>query len=89
MRKRMTKEEKRAWYLAHTTGNRNEIEQSKRCGCVACTRTFDANDVVDYLKDRQGETAVCPRCMIDAVIGDACGVKLTRKLLDKLNKEWF
>jgi len=85
----MTREERRAWYVAHVTANRKEIEQSEKCGCASCVRIFDASEVEKYVKDRQGDTAICPYCMVDAVIGDACGEELTEKMLDELNREWF
>jgi len=85
----MTGKEKRDWYLTHVTANKSEIKKSKRCGCVSCTRMFDASEVEDYVKDKRGDTAICPYCMVDAVIGDACGIELTQELLDELNEEWF
>lgn len=44
---------------------------------------------MDFIKDGEGETALCPYCGIDAVIGDGCGLTLDEKILKELNKIWF
>jgi len=36
-----------------------------------------------------GETAICPRCSIDSVIGDASGLPVTKEFLKEMNKHWF
>ena len=71
----------------HTINNRGEIESSNNCGCISCRRIFPASEVEDYI-DR-GATAMCPYCDIDAVIGDASGIKITNELLAELNKKYF
>ena len=70
-----------------TLGNRKEIAKSSMCGCISCRTIFAATEVVDYID--AGLTALCPRCGIDAVIGDAAGVELTAELLAAMNKKYF
>jgi len=77
------------WYLERTTANRAEIEHSKQCGCVSCLKIFDASEVVNYIHDKSGDTALCPYCFTDAVIGDACGTPIKRYRLKVLNMKWF
>ena len=43
------------------------LEKSKFCGCYRCLKIFDFNQIVKYLDENQ--TAVCPYCKIDAVLG--------------------
>ena len=71
----------------HTLNNRMEISKSSRCGCISCRTIFAATEVVDYID--AGQTALCPECGIDAVIGDATGVELTAELLATMNKKYF
>lgn len=71
----------------HSAHNRSEIERSKQCGCFNCSRIFNASEVVDYIDN--DETALCPHCSFNSVIGDASGIEITTKLLEKMNKYWL
>lgn len=71
----------------HTFHNRQEISRSKICGCIACCAIFSAIEVDEYIDDNQ--TVLCPRCMVDAVIGDAAGYKLSKNFLTELNQTFF
>ena len=71
----------------HSSLNRVEIEQSRRCGCFSCGRVFDTTEVEEYTDD--GETALCPYCSVDSVIGDASGIELNPRLLNELNQMYF
>lgn len=35
------------------------------------------------------ETAVCPHCGIDAVIGEGSGYPITKQFLEKMKQYWF
>jgi hypothetical protein len=35
------------------------------------------------------QTALCPRCGIDSVIGDKAGFPITPEFLDEMNRTWF
>jgi hypothetical protein len=50
---------------------------------------FRPMEIEDYIKDRDGLTAICPYCSVDAVIGDASGMKMTKKNLKRLHRIWF
>ena len=79
----MTKEEIES-AAKHSLNNRDEIEHSKMCGCYYCRRTFPASLIgfQDYIG---GEwTALCPFCSVDAVIGDASGVPINKKVLTEI-----
>lgn len=58
----------------HSWKHRAEIESSRICGCFFCLNTFPPNDVFEWIDD--GRTAMCPKCGIDAVIGDASGLPI-------------
>ncbi len=71
----------------HSSNHRAEIEASRQCGCFCCRKIFPATDIVDYVDG--GETALCPNCDTDAVIGDASGHTLTPELLEEMNRVYF
>ena len=61
------------------------------CGCFSCMETFDAATISEWI-DGPGPaaTALCPKCGIDSVIGDASGLPVTdAAFLDKMNSHWF
>ena len=72
---------------SHTLRNRQEVLASVNCGCIACLCLFPASDVVAWAD--KGETAICPFCGIDAVLGDATGWGITPELLAELNEVYF
>ena len=71
----------------HSLRNRAEIEKSEKCGCFSCVEIFDASEVQSWADNN--ETAVCPYCGIDAVIGDASGVQLSEELLNQMYEKYF
>lgn len=60
--------------------NRKLIEQSKLCCCYDCKRIFAPQDINEWI----GDTAVCPYCGMDTVVGDAAGFKIDKEFLRKL-----
>lgn len=72
--------------------NRTEIGSSSICGCFHCCKSFAAKDVVTWIKERKGgdDTAMCPHCGIDSVIGDASGYPVTDdEFLHQMKAYWF
>jgi len=77
----------------HSSSNKQEIKSSKKCGCFFCCEIYDASDVVNFIEanndcDRLG-TAICPKCGIDSVIGDASGIEITPEFMRKMHEHWF
>lgn len=76
----------------HSDHNRTELEDSEVCGCFYCLRIFDPKEIVEWI-DRSGaempnDTALCPHCDIDAVIGDVVAMP-TYSLLESMHIRWF
>ncbi len=71
----------------HCFKNRAEIESSADCGCFYCGRTFSAAEITDWIDD--GQTALCPHCGIDAVLGSQTGLAINKELSDEMNHCWF
>lgn len=66
--------------------NRKDIEKSKLCGCYHCTEIFAVNEITQWTD--QNETAICPKCAVDAVVPDAVFF-FDKDLLIKAQKYWF
>ena len=73
---------------AHCTDNKKELQNSKQCGCFHCLAIFASEEVKEYIKEGDG-TALCPKCGIDSVIGDASGVPITMDFLKEMQAHWF
>jgi hypothetical protein len=71
----------------HASRHRAEIQDSARCGCYFCFRTFPNTDIKTWVDSNQ--TALCPFCGIDTVIGDASKHRLDGKFLRHLHTHFF
>ncbi len=72
--------------------HRAEIENSHRCGCFHCKKIFGPDQIVDWTdtnKPGAQQTALCPMCGIDSVIGDASGFEITEAFLAEMRAAWF
>lgn len=70
--------------LNYSYCNRKIIEQSKLCGCYDCKKIFTPQDLSEWDWIDGGNTALCPYCATDTVIGDAAGFKITKEFLRKM-----
>ena len=73
----------------HSFQNREEIEKSKNAGCFYCKEIYPASEISEWIADKQGDTAQCPKCVIDSVIGDASGIEITKEFLEAAHEYWF
>lgn len=74
---------------AHAMHNRAELGRSSSAGCFYCLETFPASSATKQ-GDFDGDTAACPVCGIDSVIGDASGLPVTdRDFLTEMKEIWF
>ena len=69
-------------------GNRQQLQQDQNCGCFYCLKTFQSSEITQWYGD-QDDTAVCPYCGIDAVIGESSGMAITREFLKEMRLYWF
>jgi hypothetical protein len=67
--------------------HRKELEKDLVCGCFHCTKIFNPVEITDWVDDE--DTALCPYCGIDSVIGESSGFPITDKFLKGMNKMWF
>lgn len=71
------------------TANCEQLKASPRCGCFYCERIYDTGEITEWIEDRDGLTALCPHCGIDAVIAEASGYPIAKEFLHAMNEYWF
>ncbi|WP_082478895.1 MULTISPECIES: cytoplasmic protein [unclassified Methylobacterium] len=72
----------------HSARHAEEVTSSVACGCFFCLAVFLPDEIRDWLP--REETALCPRCNIDAVIGDRSGLPAKDiAFLKAMHDEWF
>ena len=73
----------------HAFHNRAEIEDSEWCGCLCCEQLYRPAEIERWRKDAIGETALCPRCGREAVVGSGAGFVLTPELVHRAHMVRF
>lgn len=77
---------------SHSSNNRSEIERSSSCHCFFCRGSFAASGIQKWIRPRgtaTEDTALCPLCGVDSVIGDASGYEMTPAFLGAMHEFWF
>jgi hypothetical protein len=65
--------------------DREWILKSKICACFRCFAEFEATRITEWID--KGETALCPICTVDSVIG--FGEAVDHELLHQMHRRWF
>jgi Zn finger protein HypA/HybF involved in hydrogenase expression len=75
----------------HSIFNKAEVLASTSSGCFYCLHMFSPVDIKDWIEENnKEETALCPYCGIDAVLGCASGYPVSDiTFLETMNKRWF
>ena len=76
----------------HSIFHKSEIDKSIICGCFYCMETFSPNEILEWTDedDPRGETALCPKCGIDSVLGSESNFPVNEKsFLTAMNKFYF
>lgn len=71
----------------HSTRHRAEVEASSRCACFFCFRTFKGAEVTAWTDGNQ--TALCPKCGVDSVLGSASKHRLDDPFLRGMHQHFF
>lgn len=70
--------------------NMDSLLNDTLCGCFYCLRIFSPKEIVEVIEEKDGlETALCPYCGVDSVIGKASGFPITRTFLADMFGLWF
>ncbi|MFA5664605.1 hypothetical protein [Castellaniella sp.] len=90
------------WHVRAVSGsiaNRPALSMSPYCGCFHCKRILAFRDIREWTDapygtspdkyNETGDTALCPHCGFDTVIGSASGFSVTEALLEQMHAYWF
>ena len=72
--------------------HRLQITNSKTCGCFYCISIFHPSEIVEWIHengDEEEQTALCPKCGIDSVLGDISGYNISKSFLREMHQYWF
>lgn len=73
----------------HASHHKAEVRGSRLCGCFYCLETFPPSDIAEWV-GRPADTALCPKCGIDSVIGSRSGYPVgDRGFLRRMCERWF
>jgi hypothetical protein len=86
LRVRRDREREASRLHGHTRANREELEASEACGCIACERIYFPSEIVGWAEE---VTALCPHCGADAVVGSASGIPIIPGVLRRAHERWF
>ena len=76
----------------HSIHNQEEIRKSDMCGCFFCKKTFKPVAIAEWtdIETTKGETALCPHCAHDSVIGSDSGFPVSDEdFLTAMSEHWF
>lgn len=83
----------------YVSNNWAQIQASTTCGCCSCVQIFPPDEIVawtgldindiDDPRAVDNQTALCPRCGSEAVIGDKSGFPINAHSLGRMNEAWF
>tara|TARA_Y100001937_G_scaffold100833_1_gene138190 strand:- start:483 stop:764 length:282 start_codon:yes stop_codon:yes gene_type:complete len=76
----------------HSINHRNEILLSETCGCFYCLKIFTPVDIDQWIDKNDkaiGQTALCPACSIDSVIGSQSNYPINKEFLAAMQNHWF
>ena len=88
----MTKTEENELIFAHEKSfkNMSALKKDQLCGCFYCLKIFRSSEIKESIPEEGGgETALCPYCGIDAVLGESLRFPIDEKFLTKMNEYWF
>jgi hypothetical protein len=73
-----------------TMEHRAVIERSALCGCRVCRHLFSRDEIREWSDERDGvgQTAMCPKCGLDGVVGSASAFPQDVTFLRELARRW-
>lgn len=70
--------------------NESEVNASTVCGCFNCMAIFSPKEIVSWIAPGNPDrTAICPKCDIQTVVGDASGYPIESGALRKVHNLYF
>ena len=75
---------------AHSSKHRDTIEGDTQCGCFYCLKIFPPSEITKWVAEEgEQQTAVCPHCSLDSVIGTSSGFPITEEFRNEMCEYWF
>lgn len=76
--------------LAHThsSDHRRLLQEDGQCGISTCLNIFPPGSIERWIPDTRDDTAICPHCTNDSVLGNSCGHEITTEFLKTLRRFW-
>jgi hypothetical protein len=71
----------------HSSFHKKQLQKEQVSGCFCCCKTFSSKKLEFYYDD--GQTAYCPCCYIDSVIGESSGYEITEEFLIAMEDYYF
>lgn len=71
--------------------NRTSINKSEKCGCFYCESIYQSKEILEWIDADEsgiGQTALCPKCGVDSVLGDN-DIEIKDEVLKKMKEYWF
>lgn len=69
-----------------SSNHKVQLEVDQNCGCFYCLKIFNSREITDWIDN---DTAICPYCMIDSVMGESSGYPITYEFLEAMYQYWF
>lgn len=73
----------------YCTANKKILEGSDSCGCFYCLTIYEPSEIKEWIEDKNGDTAICPHCGIDAVLPNGREYPLNKAFLQRMRGYWF
>lgn len=66
----------------HASHHRQQLQNDSKCGCFHCGQIFVPPSITEWIDGEN--TATCPHCGIDSVIGESSGYPITAEFLKEM-----
>ena len=67
--------------------HRTELEAAEGCACYFCFKKFATAQIKTWVDGNQ--TALCPHCGLDAVLGSGEGFRIDDRFLRRMHQHYF
>ena len=74
-----------------SSSHKEEILESEECVCFYCQEIYPPTEIVEWIEEENGgETAVCPKCGIDSILGSKSDLPIyDKEFIDQMTEYFF
>lgn len=73
---------------AYTFDNAQMLFARQSCVCIYCWERYESSEIIQISNSTLG-TALCPKCGIDAIVGEISGFELSDEFIGKMYDRFF